>query len=143
MAEQLYQILMDYFNELSKEEKDKIGDIEAYINVQMQSLLSPWFRYFLIYDPAPTLSKVKCPVLAINGEKDLQVPPSENLSAIEEALIEGGNKDFVIKEFPGLNHLFQTAETGSPDEYARIEETISPVVLKYISDWIWAHLYNN
>ncbi|MDD3631910.1 MAG: alpha/beta hydrolase, partial [Atribacterota bacterium] len=143
VAEQLYQILMDYFNELSKEEKDKIGDIEAYINVQMQSLLSPWFRYFLIYDPAPTLSKVKCPVLAINGEKDLQVPPSENLSAIEEALIEGGNKDFVIKEFPGLNHLFQTAETGSPDEYARIEETISPVVLKYISDWIWAHLYNN
>lgn len=143
VAEQLYQILMDYFNELSKEEKDKIGDIEAYINVQMQSLLPPWFRYFLIYDPAPTLSEVKCPVLAINGEKDLQVPPSENLSAIEEALIEGGNKDFVIKEFPGLNHLFQTAETGSPDEYARIEETISPVVLKYISDWIWAHLYNN
>ena len=143
VAEQLYQILMDYFNELSKEEKDKIGDIEAYINVQMQSLLSPWFRYFLIYDPSPTLSMVKCPVLVINGEKDLQVPPSENLSAIEKALIEGGNKDFIIKEFPGLNHLFQSAETGSPDEYARIEETISPVVLKYISDWIWTHLDKN
>ena len=139
VAEQLYQVLMDYFNELSEEEKDKIGDIEAYINVQMQSLLSSWFRYFLIYDPAPTLSKVKCPVLAINGEKDLQVPPSENLSAIEEALIEGGNKDFVIKEFSDLNHLFQAAETGSPDEYARIEETISSEVLKYIRDWILAH----
>ena len=78
-------------------------------------------------------------MLAINGEKDLQVPPSENLSAIEEALLKGGNKDFVIKEFPGLNHFFQTAETGSPDEYARIEETISSEVLKYISDWILSH----
>jgi hypothetical protein len=99
-------------------------------------LLSPWFKYFLIYDPRPTLSKVNCPVLAINGEKDLQVPPKENLKAIEEALIAGGNRNFIIKELPGLNHLFQSAATGSPDEYARIEETISPVALELISDWI-------
>ncbi len=139
VAEQLYQILVEHISELSNEEKDKIGDIETYLNIQIQSLLSPWFRYFLTHDPVPTLSEVKCPVLAINGEKDLQVPPFENLSAIEDALLKGGNKDFVIKEFPGLNHLFQTAETGSPDEYARIEETISPVVLKYVSDWILSH----
>ena len=140
LVEKLHQILIDYVNELSMEEKDRIGNIDIYLNAQLQSLLSPWFKYFLIYDPAPTLSKVRCPVLAINGEKDLQVPPSENLNAIEEALQKGANKDFVIKEFPGLNHLFQTTQTGLPDEYARIEETISPVVLKYISDWILAHL---
>jgi fermentation-respiration switch protein FrsA (DUF1100 family) len=75
-------------------------------------------------------------VLAINGEKDLQVPPKENLSAIKEALQTGGNENFTIKELPGLNHLFQTAQTGVPAEYAKIEETISPVALKIISDWI-------
>jgi len=82
------------------------------------------------------LSKVKCPVLAINGEKDLQVPPKENLSAIEEALKAGGNQNYSIKELPGLNHLFQTAQTGAPSEYAKIEETISPAVLKLIGNWI-------
>ena len=80
--------------------------------------------------------KVKCPVLAINGEKDLQIPPKENLSAIEEALKSGGNQDYTIKELPNLNHLFQTAQTGLPTEYAKIEETISPNALKLIGDWI-------
>ncbi len=139
LVKELYQIFTDYFNELSEEEKDRIGDAEVYFNAQLQSLLSPWFKYFLIYDPKPALSKVKCPVLAINGGNDLQVPPAENLSAIEKALIAGGNSDFMIRELAGLNHLFQTADTGSPDEYARIEETISPDVLKLISDWILVH----
>jgi len=79
---------------------------------------------------------VKCPVLAINGEKDLQVSPKENLSAIEEALKTGGNQNYTIKELPGLNHLFQTAQTGLSSEYAKIEETISPIALKIIGDWI-------
>jgi len=90
----------------------------------------------LTYDPKPTLSKVKCPVLAINGEKDLQVPPKENLSAIEEVLKAGGNQNYTIEELPGLNHLFQTAQTGVPSEYVKIEETISPVALKIIGDWV-------
>ena len=96
-------------------------------------------RFFLTYDPKPTLMKVKCPVLAINGEKDLQVPPDENLRAIENALITGGNKDYTIKEMPGLNHLFQTAQTGSPTEYAKIEETVSPAALEFIGNWISEH----
>ncbi len=124
---------------LSEEEKESIGDLEVYMESQIQKVLSPWFRFFLTYDPKPTLMKVKCPVLAINGEKDLQVPPKENLSAIEEALLAGGNEDYTIKELQGLNHLFQTAETGSPSEYARIEETISPTALKLIGDWIIEH----
>ena len=80
--------------------------------------------------------KVKCPVLAIYGELDQQVNPDKNIPVIEEALKEGGNKNFMVKKLPGLNHLFQTAKTGSEYEYIRIEETISPQALQVITDWI-------
>jgi len=140
--ERLRQTIIAFLAELSDEEKDWISDPEEFLNTQLQSLLSPWSRFFLTYDPKPILSKVKCPVFAINGEKDLQVSPKENLSAIEEALKEGGNQNYTIKELPGLNHLFQTAQTGLPSEYARIEETISPVALKIISDWILEQIRN-
>jgi len=136
IEEKLRQMFMADWAELNEEEKKAIDDLEVYLKAQLQSLLSPWLKFFLTYDPKPTLIKVKCPVLAVNGEKDLQVPPKENLSAIEEALIAGGNKNFAVKELPGLNHLFQTAQTGLPAEYAKIEETISPEVLKIMGDWI-------
>ena len=106
--------------------------IEASI-VQMST---PWFRYFLDHDPRPVLRKVHCPVLAINGEKDLQVPPTQNLPEIEKALRDGGNTRSVVKELPGLNHLFQVASTGAPSEYAKIEETMTPAVLELIGTWI-------
>lgn len=109
---------------------------EQQMNGQIHQVLNPWFRYFLTYDPAPTLQKVRCPVLAINGAKDMQVPPKENLAGIEKALTAGGNKHFVVHEFQDLNHLFQHCKTGSPSEYNQIEETMSPEVLGYISDWI-------
>jgi fermentation-respiration switch protein FrsA (DUF1100 family) len=80
--------------------------------------------------------KVKCPVLAIIGEKDIQVPPKRNLEEIEKALESGRNEEYTVKELPGLNHLFQTAETGAESEYAKIEETISPVALELMSGWI-------
>ena len=134
--EKLRQMFVANWAELSEEEKKAIDNLEVYLEAQVQSLLSPWIKFFLTYDPKPTLSKVRCPVLAINGEKDLQVPPQENLSAIEAALVAGGNKNFTVKELPGLNHLFQTSQTGLPAEYAKIEETISPEVLKIIGDWI-------
>ncbi|HSK73404.1 MAG TPA: prolyl oligopeptidase family serine peptidase, partial [Pyrinomonadaceae bacterium] len=94
------------------------------------------YRYFLAFDPRPTLEKVKVPVLALNGENDLQVPSKENLDLIAAALKAGNNKDFTVKSFPKLNHLFQTSQTGSPNEYDKIEETISPIVLEEISNWI-------
>jgi len=140
--ERVRQIVMAYWAELSDEEKNRIGVSEEFLNAQLQNLLSPWSRFFLTYDPKPTLTKVKCPVLAINGERDLQVSPKENLSAIEEALVAGGNQNYTIKELPGLNHLFQTTQTGLPDEYAKIEETISPIALKIIGDWILEHTIN-
>lgn len=107
-----------------------------FVSMQVDQLSTPWMQYFLKYDPAPTLEKVKCPVLALNGEKDLQVPPKENLTAIQGALEKGGNKNVVTMEFPNLNHLFQECKTGSPSEYSTIEQTFSEIVLDEITKWI-------
>jgi uncharacterized protein len=103
---------------------------------QIRALTSPWYRYFIAYDPAPALTHVKCPVLAINGERDLQVPATDNLAAIKHALESSGNTHVTTMVLPGLNHLFQTAKTGLPAEYSQIEETISPVALDTVATWI-------
>ncbi|HTS34273.1 MAG TPA: alpha/beta fold hydrolase [Candidatus Solibacter sp.] len=123
---------------LDKELKEKMKDDtpEAQIGAKIAQLTSPWFRYFLTYDPATALRKVTCPVLDINGSLDKQVLPAQNLPAIRKALEESGNRHFEVDELPGLNHLFQTAKTGSPMEYAQIEETMSPAALEKISTWI-------
>ncbi len=135
----LKKLLKSETENKSEEEKQHSNFSEANLEPQIQGLLSPWMRFFLTYDPIPTLMKVKCPVLAINGEKDLQVPPEENLLAIENALKAGSNENYTVKELPGLNHLFQTAQTGSPTEYSKIEETISPDALELIGNWISEH----
>lgn len=96
-----------------------------------------WERYFLAYDPAPALTRLTVPVLALNGSLDVQVPPKEDLAAIGHAL--KANRDATIVELPGMNHLLQDARTGAPSEYNDIEETISPVALKLISDWVSVH----
>lgn len=119
------------------EEKMKaLGITEEAMAGQFRMMMSPWFRYFLLYDPRPVLKQVRCPVLALTGERDLQVPPKQNLPAIAEALKAGGNPDFTTMELPELNHLLQTSRTGSPNEYAQIEETMSPKALEIIADWI-------
>ena len=84
----------------------------------------------------PALEKTACPVLCLIGEKDLQVDPKLNLPPIREALAKGGNEDVTITQLPGLNHLFQECETGSPSEYGRIEQTFSPKVLELMDQWI-------
>ncbi len=109
------------------------------LEAQVKSANSAWFRYFLAYDPGPALRKAHCPVLAMNGELDAQVSAQQNLPAIAKALEDGGNRDYEIVKLPKLNHLFQTATTGSPGEYATISETFSPVALDVISDWITRH----
>lgn len=106
------------------------------VDAQLKTLLSPWFRYFVTYEPATSLRRVNCPVLVLNGSLDLQVPPAQNLPVIRKALDEAGNKHVEIDEMPGLNHLFQTAKTGSPAEYVEIEETMSPAVLEKIASWV-------
>jgi hypothetical protein len=133
-------IISDTFDGLSEEERRTLeisGEgLDAYIQDKAQRLHSPWFRFYLPYDPGTVLQKVTCPVLALNGDKDTQVPAKENLRATGEALKTGGNKDYFVRELPELNHLLQTAETGSISEYGRIEETMSPLALRIISDWI-------
>jgi pimeloyl-ACP methyl ester carboxylesterase len=113
------------------------------VDGRVNQILSPWYRFFLSYDPRPTLMKVHVPVLAINGETDTQVPAKEDLAAIEQALKDGGNRDYKIVLLPKLNHLFQTSSTGAPSEYAQIEETIAPVALETMGDWIVAHTTKN
>jgi len=108
--------------------------VEKALKESTAPLMSPWFQYFLSYDPAPTLAKVRCPVLVLNGEKDLQVLHGVNIPPIEAAL--KANPDATVKVLPGLNHLFQTADKGLVGEYGTIEETISKDVLALIGNWI-------
>jgi len=110
--------------------------INDVIDMQLAQLMSPWMLNFIRYNPAVMLEKVKCPVLAINGNKDLQVDPKINLEAIGNTLKKGGNNRFTTKELSGLNHLFQECKTGSPTEYASIKQTISPVALEFMTTWI-------
>lgn len=93
-----------------------------------------WERYFLAYDPAPTLARLTVPVLALNGSLDVQVPAKENLAAAREALKE--NPKATVMELVGMNHLFQDAKTGAPSEYNDIEETMSPTALTIITNWL-------
>jgi len=108
----------------------------AFMNEIGPLFSSPWGRYFLRFKPEEYLSKIKVPLLALNGSKDMNVPAKENLEGIRMSLEKGGNKHFEVVEFEGLNHLFQTAKTGSPAEYSLLEETISPKVLEKISTWV-------
>ena len=112
------------------------ADKETAIERTITQLTSPWFRFFLSYDPVPALEKVKCPVLALNGEKDLQVPPDADLAGIAQAVRKGGNRNVTVKKLKDLNHLFQHATTGSPMEYPKIEETFAPEALSVMADWI-------
>jgi len=123
---------------LDKDLREKLtGKVpEAQIGMQVKAVSSPWFRSLLQYDPAPTLSQLTCPVLVLNGEKDVQVPPEQNLPPIRKALETGGNKNFEIDELPGLNHLFQTAHTGGIGEYSEIEETMSATAMEKVAGWI-------
>jgi hypothetical protein len=93
-------------------------------------------RFFVLYDPGPTLAQVTCPILALFCERDIQVNVSQNLSVMEAILAQAGHTDYLVQEMPELNHLFQTAQTGVIEEYAQIEETFSPIALDLIGAWI-------
>jgi pimeloyl-ACP methyl ester carboxylesterase len=111
----------------------------ARLDAQINQATSPSYRHLLADRPATTLPKVHCPVLALGGSKDAQVPAAANLAALKKGLQAGGNRDVTTQVMPGLNHLFQTAPTGSPSEYGTIEETFAPATLQLIGDWLLAH----
>ncbi len=131
--------LQTKLNELVESSGMSATLLPAALQSQVHLMTSPWFRFFLDYDPVPILQKTLCPVLALNGENDLQIASKENLEQIRRAFQQGGNKDFQTTELPGLNHLFQHGPTGSPIEYGGIEETIAPEALNSISDWVLKH----
>lgn len=149
-SSEIYEICADYHGEESKNEiiaiftemKNSSSEMlktqltDEVIQQQIQLITSPWMRTFIQIEPKDYLSKVNCPVLAINGEKDFQVVPEENLEGINNALRSNNNTDVTTIEVEDLNHLFQTSETGSFTEYASNEETFSPIVLVIISDWL-------
>ncbi|MBO9619007.1 MAG: alpha/beta fold hydrolase [Niabella sp.] len=126
----------DLRNYLTEHANRATASAKQEIDLQVKLLSSPWFRYFLKFDPTTFITQLKIPVLAINGGKDVQVTPKENLAGWKASLQKAGNKNFEIKELPGLNHLFQEAKTGSPSEYAAIEQTIQPQVLELMAGWI-------
>jgi uncharacterized protein len=135
LEKRLREVIKEQLAGLTEEQRQALGYTDSPLE-DFKTLLTPGFQQLLAYDPRPTLRQVKCPVLAINGGKDLQVAAKDNLSAIREAVVEGGNTRVTTREFPGLNHLFQTCTTGAIAEYSQIEETFNPAALTAVSDWI-------
>ncbi len=131
MADLYLKILQK--KQTSAEETEKsVRELKSSMNTNTLS----WFRYFISSNPQIFWRKVKCPVLALNGEKDIQVRADENLTAIEKALLSGGNSNIKTMKLDGLNHLFQHCKTCLPAEYGEIEETFSPEALRIIAEWI-------
>jgi pimeloyl-ACP methyl ester carboxylesterase len=121
---------------MSEDQVRTLGGVGPAAEAVAKGMNTRWFRYFIDYDPRPALRKVKVPVLALNGSRDLQVTPDPNLPEIEKALKQGGNRDVTVRLLPGLNHQLQPAQTGSPAEYGVIETTIDPSVLDLVTGWI-------
>ena len=129
------ELYADVTKTMSPEQLKDLNTIQQ-LSAQISSMTSPWYLHFMRYDPAQDLKKLKCPVLALNGEKDIQVDAAMNLAAIQERITGNGNKNVTVKAYPNLNHLFQTCEKGTLAEYGQLEETINPEVLKDIIEWI-------
>ncbi|MEO8236189.1 MAG: alpha/beta hydrolase [Flavobacterium sp.] len=129
--EKLNEKITSYLSEQYKNENkpDELKTVTQY-------LTNAWFQFFIKFDPETSLEKVKCPVLALNGDKDIQVSAKINIEAIQKALAKGGNKKITTKILPNLNHLFQECNTGSVEEYSKIEQTFSPIALQEILSWI-------
>ncbi|MBV7441266.1 alpha/beta hydrolase [Weeksellaceae bacterium TAE3-ERU29] len=136
LANYLTEKLKDDYIALYENQSLENKHIETQFTNMVNSMSSEWYRYFIKFNPQDYFSKIKIPVLALNGDLDLQVSSKENLAGIEKSLRQAKNQNFEIRTFKKLNHLFQTAQTGAPTEYAEIEETIAPEVLETISSWI-------
>lgn len=135
--------LEEYLEEVLKNDpksKPEEMSVDQFVNFQVNQITTPWMLHFLKYDPSLALQSVKCPVLALNGDKDLQVSSKENLKAIKKALKKGKNRKVTAEELEGINHLFQECTTGLPIEYGEIEQTISPMVLEEMMSWLKSFL---
>lgn len=130
--------MLSAVEDLSESQRQAVGATDEAMDREINQIFSNTVRRLLTHDPASVLRRTKVPVLALCGERDLQVNAHVNLTAIQEALNDAHNPDFTVVTLPGLNHLFQNCRTGLPDEYGAIEETFDPKTLRRISDWILA-----
>ncbi len=138
VRDQVRAVLTRAAGRLTPRQRQSSGLTGAGIESQVAQVTSPWFHFFLRYDPRTPLRRVTAPVLALGGQRDLQVPPRENLREIATALRQAGNTDVTTTELRRLNHLFQTSVSGAPSEYGGITETFAPEALERISEWIRA-----
>jgi pimeloyl-ACP methyl ester carboxylesterase len=136
LQNEIKKILSHELEKLPKEQKPNETEKENFLNDQSKALSMPWYSYFLKINPDDYWSKLKIPVLAINGALDAQVTSKENLNGIKNSLEKAKNRHFEIVELPNLNHLFQDAKIGSVEEYGQLEQTIAPIVLEKMSSWI-------
>jgi hypothetical protein len=134
--EQLKELTRVFYDQAGQDLKAQYNTFERFYFTQSSVLSSNWMRFFIGYDPQPALLKLNVPVFALNGSLDLQVPPKDNLQAIQHALELAPTTEFELKEVLGLNHIFQSAKTGHPNEYAEIEETFNESVLQMIATWV-------
>ena len=119
-----------------KETKEDSEPADTHIDCVLSMYKSSWFRFFIDYDPQPSLEQVKCPALFLFGELDTQVPVEINRMAIWEVMKKSGHNDYTLKTFHKANHLFQSADTGSPSEYLSLKKEFVPGLLEFMSDWV-------
>jgi len=116
------------------------ADFKGYFGAQTKLFLNPWYIFWLDYMPVNDFRHVTCPVLAMNGDKDIQVAYKANLDLINKTLTQAGNRHFETKVMPGLNHLFQHCRTCVLNEYGKLEETFAPEALQTMGDWLDANV---
>lgn len=138
--------LVEVIRPLVREELARVlevddASLDAATDQQISTITAPWFRYFLSFDPRPVLAKVRCPILALNGTRDLQVWHEQNLDEIVR-VVEAAGGDVTAHRYENFNHLFQECEVGTIDEYSRIETTVDERVLDDIAEWITARIVN-
>lgn len=139
-AKELQNILTAAYDSLPAENRQEQAIAPSQLQAQVAQLLSPWFRYFIAHDPAEALVTLNTPTLALYGGKDLQVPAAANAEAMKKIKDEQNKDNIHIEVLPDLNHLFQPAKTGLPQEYRQIETTLAPEAMEKISEWIWQQL---
>ena len=134
LREELQKVLAEFNEQANESEREHLESLTEYIT----QLGSPWYRYFLRYDPRPDLKRIAAdvPVIAMNGMLDTSVDWEQNLPEIWKALVRGGNQRITLRALPGLNHLFQQSKTGAASEYGLLEQTFSPDALNAITDWL-------
>lgn len=132
----LKKLTKSFYDQADETIKSQYGTYEKFYFTQSSAMSSPWMRYFITYDPAPALEQLNIPVFALYGSLDIQVPARENMEKMQEALAHLPEGKARILEVPGMNHLFQAADTGLPGEYGSIRETFNEGVLQSITSWI-------